>query len=217
MLERLCYREINLGEVTGYAVAHPGYTERDGSPNWYAGGRLAGGRADLAAAAPTLEPGPHHHRSAADRSGSLHRSERRSTFNGLAGDCVCRANPALRGDGPDRGRRYGLGGGRNLPRHGPSNRKPSVARCGRRLRPRGPDCLRKIRKRTVAPQSSGSVRLSLTRGTVTSIAPALVRISRLWWKPLRTTRRCRSHPAPRRTGRYTHPPGPAQTDGRYQD
>ena len=28
---------------------------------------------------------------------------------------------------------------------------------------------------------SGSVRLSLTRGTVTSTAPALVRISRGWW------------------------------------
>ena len=36
---------------------------------------------------------------------------------------------------------------------------------------------------------SGSVRLSLTRGAVTSTAPALVRISRGSWQPLRTTRR----------------------------
>ena len=36
---------------------------------------------------------------------------------------------------------------------------------------------------------AGSVRLSLTRGTVTSTAPALVSTSRLWWLPLRTTRR----------------------------
>lgn len=40
---RLRYSEINLGEVTGYAVAHPGYTERDGSPKWHGGGRLAAG------------------------------------------------------------------------------------------------------------------------------------------------------------------------------
>ena len=43
VLVRLRYSEINLGEVTGYAVAHPGYTERDGSPKWYGGGRLAAG------------------------------------------------------------------------------------------------------------------------------------------------------------------------------
>ena len=43
MLVRLRYSEINPGEVTGYAVAHPGYTERDGSPKWYGGGRLAAG------------------------------------------------------------------------------------------------------------------------------------------------------------------------------
>ena len=36
---------------------------------------------------------------------------------------------------------------------------------------------------------AGSVRLSLTRGALTSIAPALVSTSRLWWQPLRTTRR----------------------------
>ena len=36
---------------------------------------------------------------------------------------------------------------------------------------------------------SGSVRLSLTRGAVTSTAPALVSTSRDWWQPLRTTRR----------------------------
>jgi hypothetical protein len=43
LLVRLRYSEINPGEVTGYAVAHPGYTERDGSPRWYGGGRLAAG------------------------------------------------------------------------------------------------------------------------------------------------------------------------------
>ena len=43
VLVRLRYSEINPGEVTGYAVAHPGYTERDGSPRWYGGGRLAAG------------------------------------------------------------------------------------------------------------------------------------------------------------------------------
>ena len=36
---------------------------------------------------------------------------------------------------------------------------------------------------------SGSVRRSLTRGTVTSTAPALVSTSRGWWVPLRTTSR----------------------------
>ena len=36
---------------------------------------------------------------------------------------------------------------------------------------------------------AGSVRLSLTRGAVTSTAPALVSTSRGWWQPLRTTRR----------------------------
>jgi len=36
---------------------------------------------------------------------------------------------------------------------------------------------------------SGSVRRSLTRGTVTCTAPALVGTSRGWWLPLRTTRR----------------------------
>jgi hypothetical protein len=43
VLVRLRYSEINPGEVTGYAVAHPGYTEGDGSPKWYGGGRLAAG------------------------------------------------------------------------------------------------------------------------------------------------------------------------------
>ena len=43
VLVRLRYSEINPGEVTGYAVAYPGYTERDGSPRWYGGGRLAAG------------------------------------------------------------------------------------------------------------------------------------------------------------------------------
>ena len=43
VLVRVRYSEINPGEVTGYAVAYPGYTERDGSPRWYGGGRLAAG------------------------------------------------------------------------------------------------------------------------------------------------------------------------------
>ena len=43
VLVRLRHSEINPGEVTGYAVAHPGYTERDGSLKWYGGGRLAAG------------------------------------------------------------------------------------------------------------------------------------------------------------------------------
>jgi hypothetical protein len=43
VLARLRYSEINPGEVTGYAVAHPGYTETDESPKWYGGGRLAAG------------------------------------------------------------------------------------------------------------------------------------------------------------------------------
>ena len=43
VLVRLRYSEFNPGEVTGYAVAHPGYTERDGSLRWYGGGRLAAG------------------------------------------------------------------------------------------------------------------------------------------------------------------------------
>jgi hypothetical protein len=43
LLVRLRYSEINPGEVTGYTVAHPGYTEQDGSPRWYGGGRLAAG------------------------------------------------------------------------------------------------------------------------------------------------------------------------------
>ena len=43
VLVRLRFSEINPGEVTGYAVAHPGYAERDGSPKWYGGGRLAAG------------------------------------------------------------------------------------------------------------------------------------------------------------------------------
>ena len=36
---------------------------------------------------------------------------------------------------------------------------------------------------------AASMRLSLTRGTVTSTAPALVSTSLGWWEPLRTTRR----------------------------
>ena len=43
VLVRLRYSEFNPGEVTGYAVAHPGYTERNGSPRWYGEGRLAAG------------------------------------------------------------------------------------------------------------------------------------------------------------------------------
>ena len=43
-------------------------------------------------------------------------------------------------------------------------------------------------KRSRSPVA-GSVRLSLTRGTVTSTAPALVSTSLGWSEPLRTTRR----------------------------
>ncbi|HTT51846.1 MAG TPA: hypothetical protein VMH35_10650 [Streptosporangiaceae bacterium] len=43
VLVRLRYSEINPGEVTGYAVAYPGYTDRDGAVRWYGGGRLAAG------------------------------------------------------------------------------------------------------------------------------------------------------------------------------
>jgi hypothetical protein len=41
---------------------------------------------------------------------------------------------------------------------------------------------------------AGSVRLPLTHGALTSTAPALVSTSRLWWQPLRTTRRRPSPP-----------------------
>ena len=61
VLVRLRFSEINPGEVTGYAVTLPGHTDQDGTPRWYGGGR-PGGRADPAAAAPSLEPGPHRHR-----------------------------------------------------------------------------------------------------------------------------------------------------------
>ena len=43
VLVRLRYSEVNPGEVTGYAVAHPGYTDPDGAVRWYGGGRLASG------------------------------------------------------------------------------------------------------------------------------------------------------------------------------
>jgi hypothetical protein len=43
---------------------------------------------------------------------------------------------------------------------------------------------------------SGSTRRSLTRGAITSTAPALVRTSRGWWLPLRTTSR---RPCPSRS------------------
>ena len=41
MLVRLRYSTRNPGQVTGYAVALPGDTGRDGGPVWYGGGKLA--------------------------------------------------------------------------------------------------------------------------------------------------------------------------------
>ncbi len=43
VLVQLRYSEVNRGEVTGYAVAHPGYTDPDGAVRWCGGGRLAAG------------------------------------------------------------------------------------------------------------------------------------------------------------------------------
>ena len=41
MLVRLRYSVTNPGQVTGYAVALPGDTTRNGEPVWYGGGKLA--------------------------------------------------------------------------------------------------------------------------------------------------------------------------------
>ena len=41
MLVRLRYSTTNPGQVTGYAVALPGDTTRNGEPVWYGGGKLA--------------------------------------------------------------------------------------------------------------------------------------------------------------------------------
>ena len=43
VLVRLRFSGISPGEVTRYSVAHPGRADRDGSPRWYAVGRLADG------------------------------------------------------------------------------------------------------------------------------------------------------------------------------
>lgn len=45
VLVRLRFSEISPGEVTGYAVALPGYTDQGGAPRWYGGERLAAGLA----------------------------------------------------------------------------------------------------------------------------------------------------------------------------
>jgi hypothetical protein len=41
VLVRKRYSQRDPRQVTGYAVAQPGYVNRDGSPGWYGGGRLA--------------------------------------------------------------------------------------------------------------------------------------------------------------------------------
>ena len=41
VLVRLRYSTRNPGQVTGYAVALPGDTARNGEPVWYGGGKLA--------------------------------------------------------------------------------------------------------------------------------------------------------------------------------
>ena len=142
VLVRLRYSEINPGEVTGYAVAHPGYTERDGSPRWYGGGRLAAGLT-----LPRLRRNWDRDRADTDpRAGSFRLTgpEREQFYLHAAQQATAAAEQIRRSAGtrPGRGRRYGLGGGRNLPRDGPSDRKPGAAGRGRRLRPRGPDGLR---------------------------------------------------------------------------
>jgi hypothetical protein len=42
VLVRERFSEVNLGEITGYAVTLPGCTGPDGTPRWYGGGRLHG-------------------------------------------------------------------------------------------------------------------------------------------------------------------------------
>ena len=141
MLVRLRYSEVNPGEITGYAVAHPGYTERDGSRRWYGGGRLASGLT-----LPQLRRIWERDRTDTDlRAGSFRLTgpERDAVLQPRrpASQRGCGADPAQRQDRPDRGRRCGLGGGRDLPRDSPGDREPGAAGCDRRLRPRVSDGL----------------------------------------------------------------------------
>ena len=135
VLVRLRYSEINPGEVTGYAVALPGHTEPDGTPRWYGGGRLAAGLT-----LPRLRQGWNPGRSGPRPPGGAFRFTGAGTggllpARGPRGRGSRGADPAQRRGRPCRGRRYGLGGGRDLPRDGASDPGPGAAPGRRHLRP----------------------------------------------------------------------------------
>jgi hypothetical protein len=135
VLVRLRFSEINPGEVTGYAVTLPGHTGDDGEPRWYGGGRLGDGLT-----LPQLRRRWSQDRTAAAPWAGSFRftAPEREAFYRHAGRHGRGAYPVQRRRGPGRGRRYGLGGGRDVPRDSPSDPRPGAAERGGHLRPGRP-------------------------------------------------------------------------------
>ena len=135
MLVRPRYSAKNPGQVTGYAVALPGDTGKDGGPVWYGGGKLA---ADLTW--PKLRqrwtgparPGPF---TAAERNAIWEHAAR------AAEEAAAQITAAGR-HRPGRCRRCRLGRLRHPARGRRRARQPHPAPGRRRLRPRRPRALR---------------------------------------------------------------------------
>ena len=138
VLVRKRFSATNPGQVTGYAVALPGDTAKDGGPVWYGGGKLA---ADLSWPKLRQRWTPHRatpgrcpvYRRGAERDLGARRPRRRRRR---------RADPRPGRDRPGRRRRCRLGRLRHPARGRRRARQPHPAPGRRRLRPRRPRPLR---------------------------------------------------------------------------
>jgi hypothetical protein len=199
VLVRKRFSVSNPGQVTGYSVALPGDTTKDGGPVWYGGGKLA---ADLSwpklRQRWTSHPG-HARCCRADRRGAERSLGSRYPRRGRRR----RADPGHGLDRPGgrRGRR--LGHLRHPPRGCRRTRQPHPAPGRRRLRPRRPPVLRPYsaahpRREPAPPGRPAAVRVRLPdRRRVHD----LYRAHHPAGHARRSRRRTPRHPAERRPGR----------------
>ena len=142
VLVRLRYSEINPGEVTGYAVAHPGL-HGTGRIAEVVRGRAAGRRADAAPAASPLGSGPHR---PDPRAGSFRLTgpEREQFYLHAAQQAGAAAEQIRRSAGRDPGAAADTAWAAAATFHATARAigDPALRGRGRRLRPRGPDGLR---------------------------------------------------------------------------
>ncbi len=136
ILVRLRYSTRNPGQVTGYAVALPGDTTRNGEPVWYGGGKLAADLSWPGLAQRWTRPARPDSPLRPDEADALWEYAARTAADATARIRFCTATGK-----PGRCRRRGQRRIRHAARRGRRARQPHPAPRRRRLRPRRPPAL----------------------------------------------------------------------------